>query len=149
MPLPAILSAIETWAREAAIDPNGRDLSPFITAAALVAIADGPATDHECEVISQVSKTLRGEDISWEDFQKEVAWIEQTGQDGAVAAVAEQIADPNERALAVRIAAIVATGERGVNEKEGLMLQKIGRALGFSHDKVLVHLSEAMRAAKG
>jgi tellurite resistance protein len=149
MSLPAILSTIETWAREAAIDPNGRDLSPFITAAALVAVADGPATEHECEVISQVSKTLRGEDISWEDFQKEVAWIGETGNDGAVKAVAEKITNGGERALAVRIAAIVATGEQGVNEKEGLMLQKLGRALGFSRENVLGFLSEAMRAAKG
>lgn len=145
----AILSAVEAWARDAAIDPNGRDLSPFITAIALVAVADGPATDQECAIVSQASMSLRGQDISFEDFQKEVAWINETGQDGAVAAVAEQITDPNERALAVRLAAITVAGERGVNEKEGLMLQKLGRALGFSHDKVLTLLAEAMRAAKG
>ncbi len=149
MSLQTILEAIDAWAAQAGVDPGGRDLSPFITAAALVAVADGPATDHECEVISQVSKAVRGHDISWEDFQKEVAWIEATGHDGAVAAVAEQITDARERGLAVRFAAVVAAGERGVNEQEGSMLQKLGRALGFSHDQVLAHLAEAMRAAKG
>jgi tellurite resistance protein len=149
MPLQAILSAIEGWAAEAGVAPGGRDMSPFITAVTLVAIADGPASDQECEEISQVSKALTGQDISWEGFQKEVSWVEETGQEGAVRAVAEQITDANERKLAVRFAAIVAAGERGVNEKEGLILQKLGRALGFSHDQVLVLLSEAMRAAKG
>jgi tellurite resistance protein len=149
MSLQSILSAIDAWAREAAIDPSGRDLSPFITAVTLVAIADGPATDKECEEISQVSKALTGQDISWEDFQKEVAWINDTGHDGAVSAVAEQITDANERKLAVRCASVLAAGERGVNEQEGLMLQKIGRALGFSREQVHVLLAEAMQAARG
>ena len=90
---------------------------------------------------------LAGEDLSWEQFQQEAAWIEKNGVDGAISTIAQNITDNGERELLLKFTALVGVAESGLNAKEGAMLQRIGQGLGFSHNRVLELLGKAMNAA--
>jgi tellurite resistance protein len=140
-------NAMQAWANASGISAEGRDLSPFVTAATLIALSDQPVTSGECETVSGVKLALTGADLSWEDFQAEAAWIGENGVDGAISAIAENITDDGERELVVKMAALVGVAESGLNAKEGAMLQKIGQGLGFSHNGVLELLGKAMNAS--
>lgn len=141
-------NAISSWTESYGIT-NDHDLSPFITGALLVALADEPASDAELDLISQMQQCLTGEELTLEALGNELQWIEENGTEGAVEAIAQNITADNERELLVLMAAMVATVERGVNAAEGSTLQKIGRALGYSQLDVQKLLGKAMQAASG
>jgi hypothetical protein len=147
MSIQNVINAMSSWAEEAGINAEGRDLSPFVTGATLLALSDQPVTSDECDVLSQVKMALTGSDLSWDDFQSEVAWIEEHGVEGAINTIAEQITDEGERELLVKMAALVGMTENGLNAEEGAMLQQLGQGLGFSHHEVLKMLGAAMNAA--
>lgn len=142
-------NAITSWVENYGISAEGRDLSPFITGALLVALSDAPATDGELEQIAQMHQCLTGQELTWDTLIAERDWIDENGIDGAIDGIANNITDDNERELLVLMAALVATTERGVNADEGTMLQKIGQGLGYSQLEVQKLLGKAMQAANG
>jgi tellurite resistance protein len=141
-------NAISTWTESYGVT-NDHDLSPFITGALLVALADTPASDAELDLIAQMQQCLTGQELTMETLGAELKWIEENGVDGAVEGIVNNITADNERELLVLMAALVATVERGVNAQEGTMLQKIGQALGFSQLEVQKLLGKSMQAAQG
>ncbi|MCU0655519.1 MAG: hypothetical protein MUF64_09595 [Polyangiaceae bacterium] len=141
-------NAISTWTESYGVT-NDHDLSPFITGALLVALADTPASDAELDLIAQMQQCLTGQELTLETLGAELQWIEENGVDGAVEGIVNNITADNERELLVLMAALVATVERGVNAQEGTMLQKIGQALGFSQLEVQKLLGKSMQAAQG
>lgn len=149
MSLRNAMQAVQAWSEALGIDASDRDLSPFITGATLVALADKPVTSAECDLLSQIKQSLTGSDLSWEDFQAEEAWINENGADAAIETIAENITDDGERAMLVRFAALIGVTEGGLNADEGNMLQSLGQGLGFSHHEVLELLGQAMNAANG
>lgn len=140
-------TAMKSWAQAAGVDPS-RDLSPFVTGATLIALSDAPVDSAECTALSQVKMALTGTDLSWEDFQAEAAWIDTNGVDAAIQTIGENITEPTERELLVEFAALVGVCEKGLNAKEGAMLQRLGQGLGFTQHHVLELLGKAMNAAQ-
>jgi tellurite resistance protein len=141
-------NAISTWTENYGVTSD-HDLSPFITGALLVALADSPVSDAELDLIAQMQQCLTGQELTMETLGAELRWIEENGVDGAIEGIANNITADNERELLVLMAALVATVERGVNAQEGTMLQKIGQALGFSQLGVQKLLGKSMQAAQG
>ena len=141
--------AVSAWTSSYGISAEGRDLSPFTTAALLVALADAPASDAELDLIAQMYQCLTGNELTWDTLYAERDWIVENGVDGAIEGIANNITDDSERELLVLIAALVATVERGVNAQEGTALQQIGQGLGMSYNDVLKLLGRAMQAANG
>ena len=47
------INAIQAWATASGISAEGRDLSPFVTAATLIALSDQPVTTAECRADSR------------------------------------------------------------------------------------------------
>lgn len=142
------VNAIATWAQASNISSEGRDLSPFLTAAVIVAAADGMPDENELSELNQVQSSLTGRELSPEDLQNELNYINDNGQAGAIAGVASAIEDANERGFAVSFAAVIAASMRGVNAKEGAALQALGQGLGFSSHQVLEILGQAMKAVQ-
>ncbi len=142
------VNAIALWAQSSNISSEGRDLSPFLTAAVIVAAADGAPDESEAAQINQIQSSLTGREMSPEELQGELDYLASNGQKATVDAVAGAITDSNERGFAVSFAAVVAASAGGVNAKEGAALQALGQGLGFSSNQVLEILGQAMKAVQ-
>lgn len=144
------ISAIKSWAEQSGIsNEDGRDLSPFLTAALLVAASDGELDAGELRQLNSIQAALTGGELSDEDLEAEINYIVENGADGSIDAVASAIEDHDERGFAVAFAAIMAAAQRGVNANEGAMLQRLGQGLGFSQLDVQKILGQAMLAVRG
>jgi len=142
-------NAIVSWAQNAGLSSEGRDLSPFITGTLIVAQADGPLSDGERDQITQMYESLTGQSLDAETLRGERDWLAENGVDAAIRTIGEHIDSRSDRELLVSFAALVAAAEGGVNAPEGGALQKLGQGLGFSQLEVQQLLGKAMQAAGG
>ena len=77
-------NAIAAWVDESGINADGRDLSPFLTAALIVAQADGPLSPGERDQIAQMHQSLTGSELDGETLRAERDWLADNGVDAAI-----------------------------------------------------------------
>lgn len=142
-------NAISSWTESYGINGEGRDLSPFITGALIVAEADGPPTEGELDQISQMQQCLTGQELDSQTLMAERDWLAENGINEAIQTIGNNIESHSERELLVLMAALVGASEKGLNAQEGTALQKLGQGLGFSQLQVQQLLAKAMQAANG
>ena len=138
--------AIAAWATATPAPEEGRSALSFLAAALLIATADGPVDDGERAQLVTLYAALQGDALDDATIQAQVDFNEQ-GADARIAELNAALPNESEKDLLVSFAALMACADRGVNAKEGAMLQKLGQGVGFSHNHVLELLAKAMNAA--
>lgn len=111
-----------------------------IEASYLVANADGSVSDAEAATLSTGMWEVTGHTIAQDQLQNlfEVAMArsDAEGADARFADVANDIQDEDWRRAALLIASAAAWRDGGVGVKQGLALQKLAKAFGFSIDEL-------------
>jgi tellurite resistance protein len=124
-------------AQKAAEDEHrATEFGAFVETAYLVAAADGSVSDAETQRlshgISQLTKGQISEQQIHDMVQAAASRLQSDGRDGRIQAIASVISDSGLRRAALSVATGLAWLDRGVGEKEGLALQALARAFGFS-----------------
>jgi hypothetical protein len=135
-------AAADEQARVADLVAQAREMATvaaMVETGYLVAAADGSVSSEEADKIARAIQTITGEGLD-EDFCKSLvdAARERSASEGADARIRDMgvvLADADMRRAAMLFACGVAWLNRGVGEKEGLVLQALARAFGMSiHD---------------
>lgn len=118
-----------------------------IEAAYLVANADGSVSDAEAATLSTGMWEVTGHTIDQDQIQSlfEVAMArsEAEGADARYEGVANDISDEDWRHAALLIASAAGWRDGGVGVKQGLALQKLAKAFGFSINQLHQIMAEA------
>jgi tellurite resistance protein len=123
------------------------EFGAFVEAAYIVAAADGSVSDAEMQRlshgISQLTKGQLDEQQIHNMVQEAGSRLQSEGRDGRVQAVASIITGSELRRAALLVASGLAWLDRGVGEKEGLALQALAKAFGFSINELHQIMAQA------
>jgi hypothetical protein len=130
---------------------TGDTLAAVVNCALAVAGADGSITEDEIgEVAQTISEVLGGyndaESIS-SILVESLDRLANEGSDALFSEAASVIDDPTMRAVAMLAAGATAWKSKGINTKEGLALQALGREMGFSQNEYFELLGQSKNIA--
>jgi len=130
----------EAEAQHAAEEAHvGAQIGALVEAAYLVASADGRYTDGEsAQLVERVGALTENKFASEQlaSMAEDARGRSSEGIDARARAIAEILPDPELRRATLLVASAVAWLDGGVGQKEGLALQSLARAFGFSIDEL-------------
>ncbi|MDI3284409.1 tellurite resistance TerB family protein [Polyangium sp. 15x6] len=130
----------EAEARHAAEEAHvGAQIGALVEAAYLVASADGRYTSSESDRLVERVGALTENKFAADHLAamaSEAQGRASEGIDARARAIAELLPDPELRRATLLVASAVAWLDGGVGQKEGLALQSLARAFGFSIDEL-------------
>ncbi len=124
----------------------GSQVAAMVETAYLAAAADGRFTDAECAMLSAQVAAMTDNRFSQEEIEQMTnAAREQAGEglEARAQAIAGCLEDRDLRRCALLAASAIAWEDGGVGAKEGVALQGLARAFGFSTDELHKIMGEA------